>query len=223
VSRGRLAAWVPWWTCTAATLAACGSEPAAHGGFDAGVRDAVVAPEASRSLDAAAEATMIDAGVGMVGVLGQTCAPPGALACAGNAQKLQLLCDASGHWVANGTCSGSQLCDSVPGQNAGTCQDQVPKCVGQQPGFEFCIPSGGPELDACGPDLVTITVVTVCPVACANGMCAPCEPGYEQCSGNQPQSCDPAGGGSYAWKNVGPPCAAGCTTTCATGVHACCL
>ena len=203
-------------------LAACGSESAAHGGFDAGVRDAVVA-EASSSLDAAAEATMLDAGIGMVGILGQGCSPPGALACAGNAQKLQLLCDATGHWVANGTCSGSQLCDSVPGQNAGTCQDQVPQCVGHEPGFEFCIPSGGPELDSCGPDLVTITVVTVCPVACANAVCVACEPGYWQCNGNQPQQCDPAGGTSYAWKNVGPPCAVNCGgINCSPGVDACC-
>ena len=203
-------------------VAACGSNNQ-EGGFDAGVPHAMTdAAEAATGVDAGAEAAPLDAGIGMVGVLGQACSPPGTLGCAGNEQKLQLLCDATEHWVDNGTCSGSQLCDSVPGQNAGTCQDQVPQCVGHTPGYEFCVPSGGPELLACGPDLVTTTTVTICPVACANGMCVACEPGYWQCNGNQPQQCDPSGS-TYAWRNVGAVCTTSCgSVNCQNQGQTCC-
>lgn len=202
-------------------LVACGSGRAetpfasADGGRDAGV-------DAGRAVEAGGDAAAADAGTGAVGVLGQPCSPTGSLACEGNEQKLQLLCDATGRWVANGTCSGSQLCDTAPGMNAGTCQDPVPQCAGQDPGFMFCIPSGGPELETCGPDLVTVTTMD-CPAACANGKCVACEPNYWICNGLQPQECLPSGGGDYAWTNQGPPCAGSCNPyVCKSGPSSCC-
>jgi hypothetical protein len=198
---------------------ACGGT--ARVGYDGGNSSLEDAAQESGGFDANAEASVIDAGTGSVGVLGQSCSPPGMLACAGNEQKLQLLCNASEEWVANGTCSGSQLCDSVPGQNAGTCQDQVPQCVGHDPGYTFCIPSGGPTVETCGPDLVSVTTM-LCTAACANGGCVSCEPGYWQCSGDQPQQCT-GSGASYSWTNVGPACAGSCVdVNCETGVGACC-
>jgi hypothetical protein len=77
---------------------ACGGT--ARVGYDGGNSSLEDAAQESGGFDANAEASVIDAGTGSVGVLGQSCSPPGMLACAGNEQKLQLLCNASGEWVA---------------------------------------------------------------------------------------------------------------------------
>jgi hypothetical protein len=132
-------------------------------------------------------------------------------------QKLQLLCSAAGQWTSNGTCNGSQLCDSAPGVNAGTCQDPIPQCEGQQPGYTFCVPSGGPELEVCGPDLVTVST-SVCPVACVSGACEPCWPHFWRCNGDQPQECESSGA---SWQNVGPACSPGACTSCANDTTCC--
>jgi hypothetical protein len=145
----------------------------------------------------------VDAGIGAVGVLGQRCSPPGALACAGNMQRLQLLCGASGQWVANGTCSGSMLCDSEPGTSAGTCQEPLPECAGM-PGAETC-DSTGTAIETCGPDTVSATTMP-CPMAMpiCNGspaQCVVCLDLQGHCDGQQPQVCM-----NGVWQNSGPPC-----------------
>jgi hypothetical protein len=143
-------------------------------------------------------------------------------------KKLQLLCGASGQWVANGTCSGSQFCDSTPGSNAGTCQDPIPNCAGK-PGYTFC-DSTLTILETCGPDTVSVTM-TQCPQptpAChpqAPAHCVVCIDYTGQCVGQQPQQCV-----NEMWQNMGPACQPGYVCgpqngmlTCPPGEPVCCL
>jgi len=124
-----------------------------------------------------------------VGTLGQPCDKPGALACGGHAQKLQLICD-GGFWKSNGVCPGSQICDTRPGPTAGSCQDPDPKCVGKKPGESFC---DGAVRRTCGPDLLSSTTET-CPSAehCAQSSgphCAKCLDGKFLCEGAVLKKC----------------------------------
>ena len=188
-----------WLTATifsvVAACAGCGSSSSGGGesadaGSDVGVLDSGGAQDAASS--------------GTVGTLGAMCSPPGTLACAGHLQKLQLLCDASGHWIANGTCSGSQICDAEPGINAGTCQDPLGQCAGKKPGDTFCTTGMG-MLGKCGPDLITATT-TACPMAmpaCFGGACVLCAPFVSACINNTPSRC--AGDGT-SWQQTGPSC-----------------
>ena len=57
-------------------------------------------------------------------VVGGACTPAGELACQGVGQKQQLLCDGTA-WIANGVCSGDQVCDPRPGPTLGSCQSPV--------------------------------------------------------------------------------------------------
>jgi hypothetical protein len=91
------------------------------------------------------------------GTLTQSCGVVGAYGCAGHAQKGQLIC--TGTWGANGNCAGSNNCDTTPGANAGSCQPIVTECLGKKPGDNFC--QGNLRM-ACGPDLVTITMLENC-------------------------------------------------------------
>jgi hypothetical protein len=95
------------------------------------------------------------------------CSTLGALNCLGHAQKVQLLCDGA-QWVANGACSGIQLCDTSPGANQGLCADPIAACLAQQPGAQVC---SGTNQIVCGPDLVTISASVPCANGCANGAC----------------------------------------------------
>jgi hypothetical protein len=107
------------------------------------------------------------------GTLLGPCAVVGAYGCAGHAQKGQLVC--TGTWAVNGNCTGSNNCDTTPGANAGSCQPIVPECLGKKPGDNVC--QGDLRL-ACGPDLLTVTVLERCHepdggalVFCAEGVC----------------------------------------------------
>src|SRR5258708_34104679 len=82
--------------------------------------------------------------------LGTACSTPGALACAGHAQKLQLLCDGT-KWNSNGVCSGQQICDTRPGPTAGSRQDPIGASVGQAAGASFC---NAAVRQTCRPDLL---------------------------------------------------------------------
>jgi len=140
------------------------------------------------------DATDVDAGdagtdPSAVGTLGSPCDKPGALACAGHAQKLQLLCD-GGVWKSNGVCPGAQICDTRPGPTAGSCQDPDPKCVGKKPNESFC---EGAVRRTCGPDLLSSTIET-CTSAdhCAQGTgphCAKCLTGKFLCAGAVLKKC----------------------------------
>ncbi len=100
--------------------------------------------------------------------LGSACDQPGELACAGTFQKLTLLCGASGVWEQNTTCAGDQVCDSSPGQNQGTCQDQAVECADREPGDSWC---EGPLLQRCSADNVHVEDGETCERGCHEGSC----------------------------------------------------
>jgi hypothetical protein len=106
---------------------------------------------------------------GMTGTLGEPCSPRGALACAGNHQKLTVLCGGDDTWQPNQTCATDQFCDSTPGPNVGTCQPVAPGCE-DGPGSEPWCADDDKNLISCGPDAVT-TTSRACPRACHNGEC----------------------------------------------------
>jgi len=124
-----------------------------------------------------------------VGTLGAPCDKPGALACAGHAQKLQLLCD-GGVWKSNGVCPGDLICDTRPGPTAGSCQPPEPGCVGKTPGESIC---DGAIRRTCGPDLITSTA-NPCgsPELCKSSTgptCAKCIDGKFRCTGAILEKC----------------------------------
>jgi hypothetical protein len=101
----------------------------------------------------------------------------------------------NGSWQANGTCSGSTLCDTTPGGNAGSCQPIISECTGKTAGFRFC---RGTETDLreCGVDLVTAIAVQSCSFVCSGGSCTGiCHPKDKQCKtgGVVPQLCADSG------------------------------
>jgi hypothetical protein len=131
-----------------------------------------------------------DAGAGgtidrtAVGTLNQPCVGEGSPACQGHAAKQQLICSA-GKWVVNGTCSGSNNCDTTVGSNAGSCQPIAPQCAGLRPGDTYC---SGNAVEQCGVDLVTIVAAPACSAptpACLAGVCVECTPDTTRCSADQ--------------------------------------
>lgn len=111
---------------------------------------------------------------GAIGILGQPCAVPGALACAGNHQKLTVVCGRSGQWEANQTCGSDQFCDSAPGPNEGLCAAVAPPCASANPGDVVC---DGPRSLRCGPDAITTELVDSCSEDCDRSLCDPCPTG----------------------------------------------
>jgi hypothetical protein len=105
---------------------------------------------------------------GTIGVLGTPCAPRGALACAGNHQKLTVLCGGNDTWQANQTCGEGQFCDSTPGPNVGICRPELTECA-DGPGTKWC-DDDDKTLITCGPDAVS-TVNQACIGACHNEVC----------------------------------------------------
>jgi hypothetical protein len=103
-------------------------------------------------------------GAGMVGMLGTQCSPPGALACAGNYQKLTVLCGGDGTWQPNQTCGDDAFCDSMPGPSVGTCQPVAAGCE-DGPGTTFCDDADLPRLVRCTADAVRTSIES------CNGMC----------------------------------------------------
>lgn len=146
-----------------------------------------------------------------IGALGQPCSSNGAYACAGHAQKGQLVCS-QGEWTSLGVCSGSSNCDTAPGSSAGSCQPIVAECAGMQPGDLVC---KGQDVEECGPDLVTTSVTETCTdQACVDGACqGTCEPETSRCKSLQPQTCDAAG----AWQDNGAACPNVCSGGACSG------
>jgi hypothetical protein len=105
---------------------------------------------------------------GMTGTLGERCSPRGALACAGNHQKVTLLCSGDDTWQPNQTCGTDQFCDSTPGPNVGTCRPVASGCE-DGPGRTFCS-ADEKQLVTCGPDAVSATT-TACNGACRDAEC----------------------------------------------------
>jgi hypothetical protein len=138
-----------------------------------------------------------DAGTGDVGVLGSACSAPGELACAGNAQKVALICNGD-DWALASVCPSSQNCDSTPGSNQGTCTTIDPLCANASPGNHVC--SSSTTVVECGPDLVSDSPVETCNnQACVDGTCTGvCSPGATQCSGDAVETCEANGQWSAA-------------------------
>jgi hypothetical protein len=110
-----------------------------------------------------------------VGTLGQPCSPNGSHACAGHAQREQLVC-AGNSWAGNGTCAAGNNCDTAPGPSAGSCEPVVTECSGKSFGDVVC---RGLDRLACGLDLVTTTAMDTCAAGttCTSGSCVPPLPG----------------------------------------------
>lgn len=105
---------------------------------------------------------------GQVGTLGADCSPPGAVACAGNHQKITLVCGAEQTWEVNETCDVSEFCDSTPGPSAGLCREPEALCVDSEPGERFC---GDGDARVCDADGLTSRIVEACPYLCVDGQC----------------------------------------------------
>jgi hypothetical protein len=153
-----------------------------------------------------------------IGTVSAPCLTNGAFACAGHAQRQQLVCQ-EGTWHTNGACAGATRCDSTPGANAGSCQPLISECQGHLAGYRFC---RGVETDVrdCGLDLVTASVVESCTFVCSAGACqGECHPDDKRCkTGTQiPQTC--VGG---QWQD-GTTCAVKCDTTSGKCLAASCL
>jgi len=134
-------------------------------------------------IDAGAGGSPADAGPDPV--LNGACSTVGALSCVGHAQKGMMMCDGT-KWVPNGACSGTLLCDTMPGPSQGTCVSPVANCANQQPGYSYCTST---TKVTCGPDLLTVSGET-CPFVCATGQCAgECVPSSRDCNGQIPLSC----------------------------------
>jgi|GEM_PF-5195192 len=114
------------------------------------------------------------------------CSTVGALNCVGHAQKGMMMCDGA-KWVPNGACTGTLLCDTMPGPTQGTCVQPIANCANQQPGYSYC--SGTNNKITCGPDLLTVSG-EICPFVCAAGQCSgECTPSTLDCDGKTPLSC----------------------------------
>jgi formylglycine-generating enzyme required for sulfatase activity len=115
-----------------------------------------------------------------VGTLGQRCDKEGGYACAGHAQRGQLVCN-GGVWTSAGSgCPTNTLCDTSAA-NDGFCSPVVTECVGQAPGTAFCRNADRFE---CGPDLVTAVPLDTCPYLCTAGKCTgECTPKAKDCGG----------------------------------------
>ncbi len=121
-----------------------------------------------------------------VGTLGTACASPGALACAGTYQKLTVVCGGDGTWQTNQTCPSGQFCDSTPGPDVGTCKTPPQECADKMPGDTLCLDG---DIQACGPDNVTLVVAEACEFGCIDNACyVPSEPGPD----DDPCPIDPA-------------------------------
>lgn len=135
---------------------------------------------------------------GVVEELGSECDTPAELACAGNHQRVSLIC-AGGTWQVNETCPENHACDTTPGFDQGTCKERLPECVDQEPGRGVCEDSA--TLLQCGPDNVTLEPVE-CEGSCYEGACdnrpnhCPAEP-FINCGrecGEMSANCDTAAG-----------------------------
>jgi hypothetical protein len=82
-----------------------------------------------------------------------------------------LACGAGYQWTTSTTCQSGQLCDSSAGSTHGTCLPVITECADHGPGDQVCIVGA---LRACGPDLVSSSLVDAC--GTADGACARCKP-----------------------------------------------
>jgi alpha-tubulin suppressor-like RCC1 family protein len=199
------------------------AQPDAEGGstpFDASTSDGSppeASPLADGSSEGAVDAAAVDAaeggsacnrGIGAVGIVGCPCASPGVLACAGNAQKVSVVCS-GGVWTYASACPSGQNCNSTVGTDQGTCANIDPSCADAGIGGDFC--SAATTVAQCSPDLISHAPLQTCTIegceagappdnhcnisSCEAGVCTNvCVPGTTRCaSGTRVESCDAVG------------------------------
>ena len=194
-----------------AYLACACAAGGANAGGDAGgndVADGGMGAE-SGAADAGAAGAGGSSGAGdgtAVATLNQPCSGEGSPACQGHAGKQQLICSL-GKWTSNGTCAGSNNCDTALGANAGSCQPIAPECAGLQPGDTYCSKD---SVEQCGPDSVTIVLAKTCTgtkPACLGGICVECAPTTTGCADAlHLETCSSAGVWGPATSCGGGPC-----------------
>jgi len=133
--------------------------------------------------------------IGVIGVLGEPCESSGQLACAGNHQKLTVVCGGDGEWEVNQTCGETEYCDSSEGETSGLCLEPDEECAERAPGELFC---EGASVVTCNADGLRTDVVEECSSPCTDGACeefgAPCPTEAfincsTQCGGFNPSGC----------------------------------
>ncbi len=157
--------------------ATSGTNPCASGGATStGGTSASVTSSGGASVVGGASSTGGSSAVGAVGTLGQPCASPGQLGCAGLNQRLGLVCGASYTWQVNQTCNGDLVCDARPGATAGTCQTPDAGCVNNGAGVSYCVSKA---LWACDIYGIRATLQTDCSTngTCVSGACFVYKPG----------------------------------------------
>jgi len=122
---------------------------------------------------------------GVIGVLGEPCDSPGELACAGNHQKLTVVCGGDGEWEVNETCGELEYCDSKPGANAGVCRAPAAECATGEVDAHLCYQG---DLHNCAPDGIEPMLVEDCVVRCEGGACIN---EVEPCPTGDVLNCDP--------------------------------
>jgi hypothetical protein len=161
------------------------------------------------------------AAAGASGQLGEKCSPVGSIACAGEHQKLVLVCGAEGTWEPNGTCGSGEFCQSATGVDQGTCLPEVEECRGLKPATKVC---KGDEVRECGADAVTSVLVETCSNGCVSGACqgaGECQAGRANCD-SQPDCETDLMTSSTNCGSCGANCAGPhATGTCEQGLCAC--
>jgi len=124
-----------------------------------------------------------------LGTEGAGCSVDEARACAGNNQRLPLLCS-SGKWTRLDECGADERCDARQG-HAGECSPVLDECAELAPGAAVPSCNGNPR-QVCGPDLVTLDDAAACGAGegCVDGSCEPTVPG---CTAETEWVCDANG------------------------------
>jgi hypothetical protein len=104
--------------------------------------------------------------VTVVGTLGEPCDAPGTLACAGNHQKLTVVCGGDGEWETNQTCGATEFCDSVEGDTTGLCLEPEAECEGREPDDTICVDG---NVYSCAPDGIRPWLSEICTGFCEDG------------------------------------------------------
>ncbi len=152
---------------TSSTAGGTGGSAAATGGGAGGTSGA--AGETATSDSGGTAGSGGTGPTGVIGVLGEPCDSPGQLACAGNHQKLTVVCGGDGEWQVNETCGATEFCDSSEGPTTGLCIEPAEGCAGREPGELVC---GGASVVTCDVDGLRTIVVEECTTPCVEGACA---------------------------------------------------
>jgi formylglycine-generating enzyme len=160
-----------------------------------------------------------------VGVLNQPCSGDPPYACAGHAQKLQLVCSA-GKWAQYGSCENGYNCDTTPGSSAGSCAPIINWCSAA--GTRHC---NGAVIEQCGLDLVTMSTAMTCssdrPICfdAATETCVACTPNSKRCdpvNTNSAELCNSSGQWGTPTACVNQTCVDGaCQGECVYGQKRC--